>query len=1394
MKITIARKIAFSFLVILILFIGMSYINYQGFKKVSGSLDNLELETMKRGSAENLRFSITQLLMPANDFIITGYQHYKSDFHSLNDIVNKNLYKFQQFPLTKDEKQLVVQIKNDLDSIRSYSEQIFLIPEPRQSLKAVQLMETMDYRFGEEVNKKTIQIFDRISKRVEEHRRQAVAEKENVMKLIFGITFIGILISIVFSFLTVRRISKPIITIAKAADNLANGDYSHRCVVKTHDEIELLAKSFNQMSESIQQSHKVLKESKRLTEAIVKTVPIGLLVFDHSGKILSANSSFCNFFGLSQNLLLSQNIIPIFEKLVIPEESRINILAFKTVSDLECNYSDPAKGTRVMNLTLFPIPLTEGESLLMLEDITKRKHDEQVVSNSEKHYRALIENSNDGLFVVSPDGFLIYESPANSHIIGFAHNELLNRNISEFVHPDDLPSVTDQLKELLRQPDSIKSAEFRIQHKDGTWRWIDVTAKNSLHNITIGGIVINFRDITGRKLVEESLKESEQKYRSLVDSMNEGLGVLNKNGIFIFINKCGCDMLGYQPEELIGKPITFIFDEENQKIIREQLAQRREGVSHNYEATCLRKDGSEMDLIIAPNVCVDEKGNFVESLAVFTDITERKRAEQELLRIGTAIEQTADWVVITDKDGTIQYINPAFTKISGFSKEEALGKTPRILKSGHHPPPPKIYETLWETILRGEIFSTTFTNKRKDGKLIYEYETITPIKDKEGNITHFVSTGKEITEQRRAEEALKESEERFRSIYENSTIGLYRTTPDGEIILANPALVKLLGYSSFEELAIRNLEKEGFERTYERKLFLEQIEKNGKVIGLESAWNRKDGLVIYVRESARAYHDSNGKALYYDGTVEDITEHKHAEEEIISQKNRFAQLFDNSPIAIASLDDQDKIAFINEAFSNLFGYYLEEIKGKSINDLIVPNELKEEAKRYLDQTHEGSQINKESYRRRKDGNLVYVQIVGVPVIINEKTVGVYKMYMDLTQRKISEEELINAKEKAEEMSRLKSNFLMNMNHELRTPLNGIMGYADLLTSQLVDPEQIEMTQGIYDSGMRLSETLNFILDLSKAETDTIEVIAKDVAVIPLAINSINSFSIGAAKKNLQLETIIKEENIFAHLDERLFARILYNLLDNALKFTKKGKISVEIGKELIAEKDWLYIKIKDTGIGITHDKIDLIWDEFRQVSEGLTRSYEGTGLGLTISKKAVELMQGVISVESELGVGSVFTVKFPAVNAIPQKEELITEKQAAVIQPKKETAKTAALPLALFVEDDFVNRDIVKLFLKNTCVLETAEDGEAALQLAAEKKYDLILMDINLGTGMNGIEVVKELLKMPKYAGTPIIAVSAYVTGKDKAEFLKGGGTHYLTKPFQKREILDLVKSVLKNN
>ena len=858
MKITIGKKIGFPFALIIILMIGIARTTYIGFKNVTASLDNINLENVKYGVAANLRFNITQLLMSANDYIITQKQYYLHKFDSLNSVVDNFYHEFNRLPLTNEEQQLTVKIKQDLDSIRTISAKIFSIANSRQLPEAWTLMETMNYRFSEEVNKKTTQIFVGISKRIEEYRFQAADIKEHAMILIFGVTLLVIFITIVIPFLTVRRIARPIINIANASDRIANGDYSHLTLVKSNDEIGLLSKSFNLMAESIQQSQKALKESKRLTETIVSTVPVGLLVFDTNGKILSVNHAFCKSFGLEQNLLLGQNITSLFEKLNAPEECRYHILSHKPMSDMECNYSEPVKGLRIINLTLCPIKHNEGESLLIIEDIT-----------------------------------------------------------------------------------------------------------------------------------------------------------------------------------------------------------------------------------------------------------ERKRKEQELLKMKIVLEQTADCVIITDREGIIQFVNNAFSKESGYSKEDVIGKTPKILKSGQHPK--EFYETFWKTILSGEVFRATFINKRKDGELIYEFKTITPVKDKQGNITHFVSTAKNITEQ------------------------------------------------------------------------------------------------------------------YF------------AEQEIIFQRNKFMQLFNNSPVAITLLDSQDKVVDINESFSALFGYYSDEIKGQALNDLIVPNEFKEESEAYSIETMRGNQINKDSIRKKKDGTLVYVQIIGVPIIVNDKTIGFYGMYLDITSRKNAEEELIKAKETAEELNRIKSSFLANMSHELRTPLIGIVGYAEFLQNELKDNELIEMVNNIKTSGQRLNTTLNNILDISKIESEKKEVNFKDQDLLIFLHEQINLFKAAAEGKKLTLNFETFEEKLNAYIDEEMFVSIISNLLNNAIKYTEKGEVTLIARKET----DKAVIEVKDTGICVREELQKIIFEPFRQASEGFSRMFEGTGLGLTLVKKYTDLIGGTITLKSKPAVGSTFTLKIP---------------------------------------------------------------------------------------------------------------------------------------------------------
>jgi PAS domain S-box-containing protein len=691
-----------------------------------------------------------------------------------------------------------------------------------------------------------------------------------------------------------------------------------------------------------------------------------------------------------------------------------------------------------------------------------------------------------------------------------------------------------------------------------------------------------------------------------------------------------------------------------------------------------------------------------------------------------------------------------------------------------------------------------------DGELRHITVHIRIVKDQHGRTVKTYGVNQDITERKRAEEILQYERSLLRTVIDNIPDSIYTKDLSSRKTLANLSDIHHMGMNSEADV----LGKDDFE-FYTKELaktFVsddQYVMQTGKpVLNKEEYTVDKNGQKRWLLSSKLPLRDKDNRIIGLVGIGRDITERKKVEETLKESEEYYRYIVEATNAILYHLKYSSmKYDYINPAIEKLIGYTSEEINEIGFKNIVVKISRYHVEKVDIDlvvaDREQGKTLEWQAdYQiKTKDGRLIWLSDHSHPWKDETgKLIGSIGILRDITERKNAEAEIIKAKEKAEEMNRLKSNFLANMSHELRTPLNGILGYADILSSNLKEPDLLEMTQGIYDSGKRLSETLKFILDLSEAETDKIEMIAKDVEVVPLVKDSINSFSKEAEKRNLTLETIIKSENIYAHLDEHLFTRILYNLLDNALKFTRKGKITVEVGSEFIIDKKWIYLKVKDTGIGIPSDKIELIWDEFRQVSEGLTRSHEGAGLGLTISKKTVEFMHGTISVDSEVGVGSVFTVKFPAVSVTPQIEEVVKEKQSTVFQPEKAATVTAVMPLVLCVEDDFANRNIIKYFLKYTCRVETAVDGETALQMAAEKKYDLILMDINLGGGRNGIEVVKEILKMPMYSGTPIIAVTAYALEKDKTQFLKEGCTHYIAKPFQKQEIIDLVTNALKNN
>lgn len=385
------------------------------------------------------------------------------------------------------------------------------------------------------------------------------------------------------------------------------------------------------------------------------------------------------------------------------------------------------------------------------------------------------------------------------------------------------------------------------------------------------------------------------------------------------------------------------------------------------------------------------------------------------------------------------------------------------------------------------------------------------------------------------------------------------------------------------------------------------------------------------------------------------------------------------------------------------------------------------------------------------------------------------------ERKLFEHDLIVAKEEAEEMSRLKSAFLTNMSHEIRTPLTSIIGFSSIMASE-APPEHRELIQLIERSGHRLLHTLNAVLDLSMLEAGTLTLNPEPLNIVDEVESKVQYLQPQAEQKGLTLEARHEVAEVWANVDRACLDRTMHNLISNALKFTEEGEVYTEVG----IKDDRVEIRVTDTGIGISDTFMPQLFDAFKQESMGISRSYEGSGLGLTVTKQFVTLMRGELSVESCKGEGSVFILSFPRL--MQEVEQALHEKAIAPTPEPKQYDRT---PRILAVEDNPEAILVMKRFLRESYEVDVAHDEAQAMAFLRENTYDLLLMDINLGTNMDGIDVMRKVRQQPGYAHIPIIAATAYAMPGDREHFLKQGFDAYVSKPFTKQTLREAIEAVL---
>ena len=486
------------------------------------------------------------------------------------------------------------------------------------------------------------------------------------------------------------------------------------------------------------------------------------------------------------------------------------------------------------------------------------------------------------------------------------------------------------------------------------------------------------------------------------------------------------------------------------------------------------------------------------------------------------------------------------------------------------------------------------------------------------------------------------------------------------------------------------------------------------------------------------------------------------------------------------------IVYTNPKFDKMFGYAAGELMGKHVSIINAPEDktpskIEEEIITVLknDMVWNGEVLN-----IKKDGTTFWTS-ANISTFKHEKHGDLWiSVHNDITERKKAEEELIKAKENAEEMNKVKNCFLANMSHELRTPLISILGFAELLQQELEKTEHLEFVNHIMEGGQRLNNTLSGILEFSKLETSNSFLRLQPHKLADEIEAVVKTFLPKVQSKRLFLKSELNHSHLHAHIDCELFGKALFHLVNNGIKFTKEGGVLVTLNHERKQNRDWAVTKVIDTGIGIPKKDFGKIFGEFRQASEGYSRSHEGTGLGLTVTKKIAELMKGKIEVESEVGKGSTFSILLPAVFEESQINKKVEElRKTTIIEPP--TAKERGLKKILIVDDNESNRLFINRSLSSYVRIIEAEDGIMGVTLALKERFDLILMDINLGAGIDGITAMHQIRKIPGYMHVPIIAVTAYVMFGDNERFLEEGFDDYLAKPFMKDDLVSLVEKTL---